>query len=400
MFRALCLCAIAVSLAACSAVAIAKKPKPHGQGYRQAPKPTASDNDPDVVTYGRRDDVARFGAEVAERRNLDPVWVKAALEQARFVPNVAKFIMPAPAGTAKNWAAYRARFVEPVRVRAGVAFWRANEKWLKKAEQVFGVPPEIVVGIIGVETIYGQQMGGFRVIDALATLAFDFPPGRKDRSPFFRDELESYLLMCHLEAIDPLQLKGSYAGALGMPQFMPSSVNKYAIDFDGDGHIDLHANTADVIGSVAHYLAEFGWQRGLPTRFDVAAPVETSDRAALLGPDILPSFTVEQFIERGAKLDAAALMARAKPADRQDVQSDEVSGGISAGPTSEPTAAPKSVAMMLALVELQNGDAAPSYVAGTSNFYAITRYNWSSYYAMAVIDLGEAVARELARKPR
>ncbi len=400
MFRALCLCAIAVSLAACSAVAIAKKPKPHGQGYRQAPKPTASDNDPDVVTYGRRDDVARFGAEVAERRNLDPVWVKAALEQARFVPNVAKFIMPAPAGTAKNWAAYRARFVEPVRVRAGVAFWRANEKWLKKAEQVFGVPPEIVVGIIGVETIYGQQMGGFRVIDALATLAFDFPPGRKDRSPFFRDELESYLLMCHLEAIDPLQLKGSYAGALGMPQFMPSSVNKYAIDFDGDCHIDLHANTADVIGSVAHYLAEFGWQRGLPTRFDVAAPVETSDRAVLLGPDILPSFTVEQFIERGAKLDAAALMARAKPADRQDVQSDEVSGGISAGPTSEPTAAPKSVAMMLALVELQNGDAAPSYVAGTSNFYAITRYNWSSYYAMAVIDLGEAVARELARKPR
>lgn len=400
MFRALCLCAIAVSLAACSAVAIAKKPKPLGQGHRQASKPTASDNDPDVVTYGRRDDVARFGAEVAERRNLDPVWVKAALEQARFVPNVAKFIMPAPAGTAKNWAAYRARFVEPVRVRAGVAFWRANEKWLKKAEQVFGVPPEIVVGIIGVETIYGQQMGGFRVIDALATLAFDFPPGRKDRSPFFRDELESYLLMCHLEAIDPLQLKGSYAGALGMPQFMPSSVNKYAIDFDGDGHIDLHANTADVIGSVAHYLAEFGWQRGLPTRFDVAAPVETSDRAALLGPDILPSFTVEQFIERGAKLDAAALMARAKPADRQDVQSDEVSGGISAGPTSEPTAAPKSVAMMLALVELQNGDAAPSYVAGTSNFYAITRYNWSSYYAMAVIDLGEAVARELARKPR
>ena len=400
MFRALCLCAIAVSLAACSAVAIAKKPKPHAQGHGHASKPTASDNDPDVVTYGRRDDVARFGAELAERRNLDPAWVKAALEQARFVPNVAKFIMPAPAGTAKNWAAYRARFVEPVRIRAGVAFWRANEKWLKKAEEVFGVPPEIVVGIIGVETIYGQQMGGFRVIDALATLAFDFPPGRKDRSLFFRDELESYLLMCHLQAIDPLQLKGSYAGALGMPQFMPSSVNKYAIDFDGDGHIDLHANTADVIGSVAHYLAEFGWQRELPTRFDVAAPVDTSDRAVLLGPDIRPSFTVEQFIERGAKLDAQALSAHTKPADRQDLQSDEVSGGISAGPTSEPTAVPKNDAMMLALVELQNGDAAPSYVAGTRNFYAITRYNWSSYYAMAVIDLGEAVAREIARKPR
>ena len=399
-FRTLYLCTLAVSLAACSAVAIAKKPKPHGQGHRHASVPTASDNDPDVVTYGRREDVARFGVELAEHRNLDPAWVKAALEQARFVPNVAKFIMPAPAGTAKNWAAYRTRFVEPVRIRAGVDFWRANEKWLKKAEEVFGVPPEIVVGIIGVETIYGQQMGGFRVIDALATLAFDFPPGRKDRSPFFRDELESYLLMCHNQGIDPLQLKGSYAGALGMPQFMPSSVNKYAIDFDGDGHVDLHTNTADVIGSVAHYLAEFGWQRGLPTRFEVAAPVDTSDRAVLLGPDILPSFTVEQFIERGAKLDAAALTAGTTPKGKSNVQSDEVGSGRSAGSTGEPAVAPENVAMVLALVELQNGDAAPSYVAGTLNFYAITRYNWSSYYAMAVIDLGEAVAREIARNPR
>ena len=140
-FRTLYLCTLAVSLAACSAVAIAKKPKPHGQGHRHASVPTASDNDPDVVTYGRREDVARFGVELAEHRNLDPAWVKAALEQARFVPNVAKFIMPAPAGTAKNWAAYRTRFVEPVRIRAGVDFWRANEKWLKKAEEVFGVPP-------------------------------------------------------------------------------------------------------------------------------------------------------------------------------------------------------------------------------------------------------------------
>ena len=399
-FRALCLCVLAVSLAACTTAAIAKKSKQHGPGHphRHASTAAPSDSDPDVVTYGRRDDVARFGAELAERRNLDRVWVKAALEQARFMPNVAKFIMPAPAGTAKNWAAYRTRFVEPVRIRAGVAFWRANEKWLKKAEAVFGVPPEIVVGIIGVETIYGQQMGGFRVIDALATLAFDFPPGRKDRSPFFRDELENYLLMCHIQGIDPLQLKGSYAGALGMPQFMPSSVNKYAIDFDGDGHIDLHTNTADVIGSVAHYLAEFGWQRGLPTRFDVTVPIDTSDRAVLLGPDILPSFTVEQFIGQGAKLDAAALTALTalntlpRPEGTNDVPSGEVS--------SEPSSTPKNVATMLALVELHNGDAAPSYVAGTRNFYAITRYNWSSYYAMAVIDLGEAVARELARKPR
>jgi membrane-bound lytic murein transglycosylase B len=286
-----------------------------------------------------------------------------------------KFIMPPPAGSVKNWAAYRSRFVEPIRIRAGVAFWRANEKWLQLAEELYGVPPEIVVGIIGVETIYGQQMGGFRVVDALATLAFDFPTGRKDRAPFFRDELESFFVMCQQEGLDPLQPRGSFAGAMGMPQFMPSSVNRYAVDLDGDGRIDLRENPADVIGSVAHYLAEFGWRRDLPPRFDVAAPVATVDRALLLVPDILPSFTLAEFAERGAQIGPAALAAEARLAE---------AGGIG----------------KLALVELQNGDAAPSYVAGTANFYAVTRYNWSSYYALAVIELGEAVAREVARSTR
>ncbi len=342
-----------------------------------AVKPTgkATDDALDIVTYGRRDDVMAFGAELAERRGLDVAWVQTALQQARFIPSVAKFIMPPPAGTAKNWAAYRSRFVEPLRVRAGAAFWRANEKWLKLAEELYGVPPEIIVGIVGVETIYGQQMGNFRVIDALASLAFDFPGGRKDRSAFFRDELENLFVLCHSEGIDPLEPKGSFAGAMGMPQFMPSSFNKYAVDMDGDGHVDLRGSAADVIGSVAHYLAEFGWRRALPTRFEVAVPVDASDRAALLAPDILPSFTLAEFAERGAQIDAAALAA--------DVRLD-ASGGVG----------------KLALVELQNGDAAPSYVAGTSNFYAVTRYNWSSYYALAVIELGEAVAREVARTAR
>jgi len=342
-----------------------------------AKKPAArhADEAPDLVTYGRRDDVMAFGAELAERRGLDLTAVQAALQRARFIPSVAKFIMPPPAGTAKNWAAYRSRFIEPVRIGKGVAFWRANERWLKVAEELYGVPPEIVVGIIGVETLYGQQMGKFRIIDALATLAFDFPAGRKDRSAFFRDELESFFVMCQSEGSDPLQLQGSFAGALGMPQFMPSSFNKYAVDMDGDGHVDLHTNAADVIGSVAHYLAEFGWRRELPTRFDVAVPVDTADRAALLAPDILPSFTLAEFAARGARIDATALAADARL---------DAAGGIG----------------KLALVELQNGDAAPSYVAGTSNFYAVTRYNWSSYYALAVIELGEAVAREVARSTR
>ena len=333
----------------------------------------ASANDaPDIVTYGRRDDVMRYGAELAERRNLDAAWVLGALQRARFIPSVAKAIMPPRAGTAKNWAAYRARFVEPIRIRAGVAFWQANMAWLQRAEERYGVPAEIIVGIIGVETIYGQQMGNFRVIDALATLAFDFPAGRKDRSAFFRDELENFFVLCDAEHADPLKPRGSFAGAMGMPQFMPSSANRYAIDFDGDGHIDLARNPADVIGSVAHYLAEFGWQRGLPTRFDVAVPVDASERAVLLGPDIVPSFTAAEFTARGAQLSEAALAFEALPAS--------------------PAAAEP---IKLALVELQNGDAAPSYVAGTANFYAVTRYNWSSYYAMAVIDLGEAVARAM-----
>jgi len=147
---------------------------------------------PDVVTYGLREDVVRFAEGVAERRELDVEWVKASLGQARFVPAVTRYIMPPTTGTAKNWGAYRARFVEPIRIRAGVAFWRANQRWLGQAEDLYGVAPEIVVGIVGVESIFGRQMGDFRVIDALATLAFDFPSGRKDRSAFFKDELEAW----------------------------------------------------------------------------------------------------------------------------------------------------------------------------------------------------------------
>ena len=320
-----------------------------------------TDDAPDVVTYGLRDDVVRFADAIAERRDLDAAWVRRALAQARFIPSVTRYIMPPVAGTAKNWAAYRARFVEPIRIRAGVAFWRANERWLAQAEEIYGVPPEAVVGIVGVESIFGRQMGDFRIIDALATLSFDFPVGRKDRSAFFKDELESWFVLCKSEGLDPLAWRGSYAGAIGMAQFMPSSFNKYAVDFDGDGRVDLHASAADVIGSVANYLAEFGWQRDLPTRFAVRPPTDTANRAALLAADIVPTFSAAEMAARGTVLGSDAL--------------------ASTGP--------------LALVELQNGAAAPTYVAGTANFYAITRYNWSSYYAMAVIDLGMAVRSEV-----
>ena len=312
-----------------------------------------------ATAYGRREDVLRFAAEVATRHGLDASALERQLAEARKLPSVQRLIMPPPAGTAKNWAAYRERFVEPQRIQAGLAFWRANERWLEAAEARWGVPASLVVGIIGVETFYGRHTGSFRAIDALATLAFDFPPGRRDRSEFFRSELEHLLLLAHREKVEPASYKSSYAGALGLPQFMPGSLNRWAVDFDEDGHIDLHRNPADAIGSVAHYLAAFGWVRDMPTHYPVAAPVDVSDRAVLLAPDILPSFTPAQFSQRDAELP--------EPARQHEG--------------------------LLALVELQNGDAAPSYVAGTSNFYAVTRYNWSSYYAMAVIELGQAVRR-------
>ena len=310
--------------------------------------------------YGDSAEVLAFATEVAERRQLPREWIVLELGQARRVEAVRKLVMPPPAGTAKNWATYRARFVEPQRIQAGLAFWRDNEAWLQQAQARWGVPPEIVVAIVGVETYYGRVTGNFRTLDALATLALSFPPGRKDRSAYFRSELEEFFVMCAREGRDPQTLRGSFAGALGLPQFMPGSVNRYAVDMDGDGHIDLLNSSADVVGSVAHYLASFGWQRGMPTHFAVSVPVDAVDRAALLGPDILPSFTAAQFAERGAVLDNA--------------------GRTHQGP--------------LALVELQNGDRAPSYVAGTQNFYTVTRYNWSSYYALAVIELARALAQQ------
>jgi membrane-bound lytic murein transglycosylase B len=314
--------------------------------------------------YGSHPAAQAFVAEVAARRGLATEWLQAALASAQRRERVRELIMPPPAGTAKNWTAYRARFVEPRRIAAGLSFWRDHGAWLAEAEQRWGVPPELVVAIVGIETFYGRMTGRFRVVDALATLAFDFPPGRRDRSAFFREQLEEYLVWCQREGIDPGHTRGSYAGAIGLPQFMPGSINRYAVDMDGDGHIDLLRQPADVVGSVARYLAEHGWQRGLPTHFEVAVPVDTADRAALLAPDIRPSFSAGQLLARGAMLPEAA----------------------------------RSHTGLMALVELQNGHAAPRYLLGTTNFWAVTRYNWSAYYAMAVIDLAAELRQGQGRR--
>jgi len=324
---------------------------------------------PQGPTYAQREEVMRFADDLAERRGLDREWVHQAIGQARFIGSIPRLMLPAPTGTAKNWRVYRSRFIDPIRIRAGVAFWQANRETLARAEAEFGVPARIIVGIIGVETIYGQQMGNFRVIDALATLAFDFPaahPRAAARQEFFTGELEQFLSWSARTGADPLEARGSYAGAMGMPQFMPSSIVKYAVDYDGDGRIDLWNSPADVIGSVANYFKAFNWQRGQPTHFPVRFDASRLDMDALLAPDILPTFSQASFAAKGAVLEGDALQH--------------------GGP--------------LALIELQNGEAAPSYVAGTENFYAITRYNWSSYYAMAVIELGDEVAAALPAGPR
>ena len=304
--------------------------------------------------------------DIAARRDLDRDWVRQAIGQARYLPIVAKFITPPPMGTVKNWRVYRSRFIDPMRINAGVKFWQTNREALDRAEKEYGVPAEIIVGIIGVETIYGQQVGTFRVIDALATLTFDFPvahPRAKERREFFQGELEQYLSLTRRTSTDPLSLKGSFAGAMGLPQFMPSSWVKYAVDFDGDGKVDLFNSPADVIGSVANYFKAFNWQSGMPTHYPVSFDKSKLDMDALMVPDILPTFSVASFMAKGAVIEGAALEHK--------------------GP--------------LALIELQNAGAEPTYVAGTENFYAITRYNWSSYYAMAVIELGREVAKAMSR---
>ena len=316
--------------------------------------------------YATRAEAMQFADDLASRRDLDPQWVREALGQARYNPTVARLMQPPTQAFVKNWRVYRSRFIDPIRIEAGVRFWRANQATLERAEKEYGVPPEIIVGIIGVETIYGRDTGSFRVMDALATLAFDFPashPRAAERSAYFQSEIEQFLTLQNRLGTDPFEAKGSYAGAMGMPQFMPSSRIKYAVDFDGDGTVDLWGSTADVIGSVASYFKAFNWQSGMPTHYPVRFDASRLDMDARMAPDILPTFSVASFAAKGALLEGAALQHP--------------------GP--------------LALVELLNGPDAPSYVAGTENFYAITRYNWRSYYAMAVIELGREVRRELNR---
>ncbi len=308
--------------------------------------------------YGKTTEAIALADELALQYKLPSTWVREQISKAQHLKGVPKMVLPPTVPTAKNWRAYRERFIESRRIDAGTQFWQTYESALTRAEQTYGVPAEMIVGIIGVETFYGQNMGNFRVLDALTTLTLNFPathPRAAERQAFFKSELGHFLVQAHSQG--NTSTTGSFAGAMGWPQFMPSSVAKFAVDFDGDGRIDLRNSPVDAIGSVAHYFKAFGWQTGMPTHYPVSFDEARLDKPTLLAPDILPSFSVSNFTAKGAVLDE---------------QAQKHNGS-------------------LALVELFNGDEPPSYVAGTDNFYVVTRYNWSRYYALAVIELGQAI---------
>lgn len=303
--------------------------------------------------------VRDFIDEMVNARGFERSAIEALFGQVRFVDTAVQLVKPGPPGKPKNWQAYSARFIEPIRIRAGVRFWEENAEALARAEAAYGVPAEIIVGIIGIETIYGRDTGRFRVLDALTTLAFAYPEtaNQDARKAFFREELASTLVLAREKGYDPLSLLGSFAGAVGMPQFMPSNILKYGVDFDNDGRIDLRGSAVDAIGSVANFLVQHGWNA------EHRGPVAV--RA-----DVSHSMAWEPLLERG-------LSATLRPEELR-------TAGVA---TSEPLLADR----LYGLVDLQNGADATEYWVANDNFFAITKYNRSYFYAMSVVDLGRAV---------
>lgn len=258
-------------------------------------------------------------------------------------------LMRKPAEKRLQWHEYRKIFLTPARIDGGVAFWKENTDTLRKAEAAFGVAPQIIVAIIGVETRYGSNTGRHRVLDALSTLAFDYPP----RSEFFTGELEQYLILAHEEDIDVVTTTGSYAGAMGYGQFIPSSYRNYAVDFDEDGKRDLWSNKMDIIGSVANYFNRHGWKAGSPVA--VRARVEGDQYSALLELGYKPNTVLDALRHDGVT-----------PIE------------------------PMPDDLVAALLSLEQKDG-PEYWLAFNNFYTITRYNHSPLYAMAVYQLSEEI---------
>ncbi|MBL8527750.1 MAG: lytic murein transglycosylase B [Burkholderiales bacterium] len=319
----LCLCALLLS---------------HGSSWAQAAERGVIELRPEVES---------FVVEISERHGFDANAMRGLMAKARIQESILRAM--ARPGTARPWFEYRPRYVNPERVGEGIAFWSGNADVIARASERYGVPPEIIVATLGVETNYGRDTGKFRVLDALYTLAFDWPP----RADFFRAELEQFLLLAREQGVDPTRPRGSYAGAMGIAQFMPSSYRRYAVDFDGSGRPDLSRN-ADAIGSVASYMHAFGWERnGLVA---VQADAVGERIAELVDLGLKPTMSVDE-------LAAAGVRPR--------------------------TAVPGT--NKAAVLRLQ-GEDGPLYFLGFNNFYVITRYNRSVNYAMSLFDLAQALA--------
>jgi membrane-bound lytic murein transglycosylase B len=333
--------------------------KKAAQAKARAAAVAAAAADSEAVNFREWSAVQQFADEMVAKHGFDRAELDALFGQARLLETAVQLVKPAPPGKPKNWQAYSSRFIEPIRINAGVRFWNENADLLARAERTYGVPAEIIVGIIGVETVYGRDTGRFRVIDTLTTLAFAYPeaPNRTDRMAFFRGELENTLLLAQHEGVAPFSLLGSFAGAVGLPQFMPGSILKWGVDFDNDGHVDLRNSVADAIGSVANYLVVHGWKRDASGPAVYAAQVSPSQAwESLLGKGLTPQYRPEELTAAGVT-----------------------------------TAAPLPADRLYGLVDLQNGADATEYWVASDNFFAITQYNRSYFYAMSVIDLGRAV---------
>jgi membrane-bound lytic murein transglycosylase B len=293
-----------------------------------------------------------FASRVARRDGLSRRAVLKVLAQARAQPEIIDK-MSHPAEQELEWWQYRQIFLTDRRVEEGVEFWRAHRDALERVSAEDGVPPQYIVAILGAETYYGRITGSYRVLDALATLAFDYPP----RSRFFRHELEQFLVLAHQEKLDPLTLKGSYAGAMGPLQFMPSTYLRYAVDGNGDGTRNLFSDWDDIFASIAAYLHECGWQPGGPVVADVR-------------------------IDPGATFQV----------DPENLALDETIDGLNEQGVRVESAAPGNTPVVLVLAQQQDG---PTYRVGFNNFHALTRYNHSALYAMAVDELAQAIALRL-----
>ena len=317
----------------------------------------------EFANFGKWQEVAGFIRHMVREHSFNQTELESIMRKTCYSESAIQLMQPAPPERPKNWRAYRARFVEPVRITSGAAFWEEYAGALERAETRYGVPAEIIVGIIGVETIYGRNTGNFRVMDAVTTLAFAYPetPTRQTRMEYFRRELEHTLLYARESGVDPFSLRGSYAGAIGLPQFMPGSIRRYAVDFDGDGKIDLRNSPVDAIGSIANFLVRHGWRRDQPIVFPASiGPSEDNAGGngwqSFIGQGLEAKFTLDELRAAG------------------------VVPGIEPPPET-----------MLGLVDLQNGLEPTEYWLGAANFFALTRYNRSFFYAMSVLDLGRAV---------